>query len=690
MAEDPYRYFRLEAREILDQFGATVLELEKGGGAAQVPLLLRLAHTLKGAAHVVRQPEIANGAHAIEEALAPYREAGAGPPRNHIDAVLHHLEAIDGLVGRLGLPAQSEPAAPARPEPALPSRPVAEEAVRTVRADIAELDALFDNIGETQALLGGLRTTLRSVAQVQHLAELVAEQLAPRHGAEPAQQAVAAGRAYALADDLRRGVGRVERQLDAAIDQIDRELRQSREAAEELRLVGTDMLLTVLERTARDGARALGKEIAFAAQGDDIRLDADILATVQAALVQLVRNAVAHGIESPAERRTAGKPEAGRIELGISRRGTRIVVTCRDDGHGVDLDAVRRAALRRGLSAAAVGRMGAGELMRLLLQGGLTTSDAVTGIAGRGIGLDVVRSAVERLRGTITLETEPGRGTRFELMVPLSLASIDALVVEAAGIEAVVPLDAVRGTLLLGADAVSHAAGEATTVYDERAIPFLWLPRVLGGRALSSSARKWPAVVVASPAGLAAVGVDRLLGIARAVVRPLPELAPAASVIAGAALDAEGNPRLVLDPEALLAEAQRDAAAAPELEPTRHPVLVIDDSLTTRMLEQSILESAGYEVDLATSAEEGLEMAGRRRYALFLVDVEMPCMDGFGFIEHVRAAPALHDIPAVLVTSRATPEDRRRGRDVGARGYVVKGEFDQAALLAMIRSLVGR
>ncbi len=155
--------------------------------------------------------------------------------------------------------------------------------------------------------------------------------------------------------------------------------------------------------------------------------------------------------------------------------------------------------------------------------------------------------------------------------------------------------------------------------------------------------------------GLAAVGVDRLLGVARTVVRPLPELAPAGPVIAGAALDAEGNPRLVLDPDALVAEAQRNAAAEPEPEATRHPVLVVDDSLTTRMLEQSILESAGYEVDLATSAEEALEKAATPRYALFLVDVEMPGMDGFGFVERTRADPGLHDIPAILVTSRRRP-----------------------------------
>jgi two-component system chemotaxis sensor kinase CheA len=658
-----------------------------------VPLVLRLAHTLKGAARVVKQPEIADGAHAIEDALSPYRDASDGPPRDRLDTVLRHLDAIAGRVGALGMPADAEPAAPARPEPVSANRAPAEEAIRTVRADIAEVDTLLEGIAETHMLLAGLRATRRSVERVQGLADLVAEQLAAHRGARPPQQVAAAGSTYALADDLRRGIARIERELDTATDQIGRELRQSREAAEELRLVGAGTLFTGLERTARDAARALGKEIEFAAAGGDIRLDADVLAGVQAALVQLVRNAVAHGIESPVERRAAGKPAAGRITLDIARRAARIVLTCRDDGRGVDLDAVRRAAQRRGMTAAAVGRMGAAELTRLLLDGGITTAETVTEIAGRGIGLDVVRAAVERLGGTVAVETERGKGTIFRLVAPLSLASIDAVAVAAGGIDAVVPLDAVRGTLLLDPESLSRGTVETTVLHEGQAIPFLWLARVLGGQFLPatqplSNSRKWPTVIVAAPAGLAAVGVERLAGVARIVVRLLPELAPADPVVAGAALDAEGNPLLVLDPDGLFAEACRPDAAEPAPPAARHPVLVVDDSLTTRMLEQSILESAGYEVDLAVSAEEALEIAGRRRYALFLVDVDMPGMDGFGFISHIRADPALHDIPAVLVTSRAAPEDRQRGREVGAHGYIVKGEFDQAELLTLIRTLI--
>ncbi|HEX3953043.1 MAG TPA: response regulator [Stellaceae bacterium] len=689
MAEDPYRYFRLEAREILDQFGSTVLQLERTGQAGQVQQLLRLAHTLKGAARVVKQPEIADCAHAIEDALSPFRETGDGVPHGSIDAVLRSIDTIGLHVRALDAPARPAAAATQQPAPPSGSAAAIDEPIRTVRADIAEMDLLLEGIGETHALLSGLHGTLRTVEQAQHLADLVAAQLAPRGTAEPLRQSTAAaGGIFPLADDLRRNISAIERRLTATVEQLERELGQVRDAAEQLRLVGAGTLFTLLERTARDSAQALAKEIAFTTKGGDIRLDADILGSLQAALVQIVRNAVAHGIEPAKLRLAAGKPAAGRIAVDVSRRGDRIAFACHDDGGGLDLDAVRQAALRRGLSAEAANRLSAQDLINLLLRGGISTSASVTEIAGRGIGLDLVRETIERLGGTVEITTKLGQGTTFELAVPLSLVSMEALIVQAGEMVATVPLDAVRATMLLGAEAVARDALGATILHEEQAIPFLWLPQLIGGDR-PPSGRKWPTIIVAAATGTAAIGVEGLLGIARAVMQQLPDLANAGPIVAGASFDAEGNPRLMLSPEGLLTEARRQNGAAPEAKSARYPVLVVDDSLTTRMLEQSILESAGYEVDTAVSAEEALEVARSKRYALFLVDVEMPGMDGFTFVERTRADPALHDIPAVMVTSRVTPEDLQRGRDVGARGHIAKGAFDQRELLALIRPLIG-
>jgi two-component system chemotaxis sensor kinase CheA len=682
MGQDPYRYFRPEARDLVDQFAKGVLDLEKGGsGAGAVQRLLRLAHTLKGAARVVKQSDIANRAHAIEDALSPFRDSGDDIGREQIDVILEHLDEIGNRLVTLA-PAEDHPAQ---------RKSDSEESPRTVRADIAQTDVVIEGVAETHVLLNELRSAVHGVEQARHLADLLSAQLVPSRSSESGRQSAGSPRQrLAIAEELHRKFGNIERNLGSIIDQMDRELRQLREAAEGLRLVSAGSLFTALERTARDTALALSKQVTFEGKGADIRLDSHVLEIVQGALIQIIRNAVAHGIELAGERTSAGKPAVGRVSVHVSRRGRRIVFECRDDGRGVDLDAVRRVALLRGLTAPTAKELDAEALVRMLLRGGISTSKTVTDLSGRGIGLDVVREALERLDGEVVFRTDRGVGTTFELVIPPSLASMEALIVETGGTGGAVaiPLDAVRRTQRVAAADIARGTPGTSILYEQQAIAFMTLSSALAGARWSAD-RDWTAIVVKGTQGLAAIGVERLLGTARIVVRPLPQLMTASPVIVGAFLDAEGNPQLVLDPDGLVAAAHRGDAGELESAPARRPVLVVDESLTTRMLEQSILESAGYEVDVADSAEQALDLVRRKRYALTLVDVEMPGMDGFTFIERIRADAALHDMPAILVTSRAAPEDRQRGRDVGAQGYVVKSEFDQAELLTMIKPLVG-
>jgi two-component system chemotaxis sensor kinase CheA len=445
-----------------------------------------------------------------------------------------------------------------------------------------------------------------------------------------------------------------------------------------------------LERTARDTAQALGKRVVFEGKGHQVRLDAHVLAVLQGALVQLVRNSVAHGIESESARRAAGKSPAGRLRVEVSRRGKRVAFVCADDGRGVDVDAIRQAAQRKGLLAAETRELSPGKLLELLLEGGISTSGSITEVSGRGIGLDVVREAAERLGGEVSVDSKAATGTTVEIVVPVSLSSLDVLTVEASGICVAIPLDAVRTTLRIKTGEVTHAPEGESVLYGGMVIPFMPLERALkdNGRT-ARMAPSWSAVVVHKGAALAAVGVDRLLGTANVVLRPPPEFAHADPIVAGAFLDAQGDPQVVLDAEGLIAQARRSFKWSVYERPERLPVLVIDDSLTTRMLERSILEAAGYEVDVATSGEEALEKACRRNYALFLVDVEMPGMDGFTFVERAQNDPMLRHVPAVMVTSRASPEDRQRGQDAGARAYIVKSEFDQTDLLEKIRGVAG-
>jgi two-component system, chemotaxis family, sensor kinase CheA len=682
MSQDPYRYFRPEAREILDQFSRGMLDLEKGeSGSAIVQQLLRLAHTLKGAARVVKQSDIASRAHSIEELLSPLRSSQDRIGRGQVDAVLAHLDAINGQLASL--------APAATPSASQAANGVTEEASRTVRTEIAEADAVLDGVVETHSLLNGFRTAARDLQEAARLADFLVAELPGSCAADNGGENSRTRQWSAVAEDLRRKLGAIDRNSESTVDQMDRELRQLREAAERLRLVPAESLFTTLERMARDTARAQGKRVTFKAGGGGIRLDAHVLDAIQGALVQIVRNAVAHGIESVEARTKAGKSAVGNVAVEVFRRDRRIVFSCRDDGDGINLDAVRQVASQRGLIGSATTETEPDELMRMLLRGGISTSATVTEESGRGIGLDVVRVSVERLGGEVACRSDPGRGTTFEMMIPPSLSSMDALLVEnsADGGTVAIPLDAVRSTLRVSCAEIASTASGASILHGGTVIPFVPLAAVLDQTA-QSLASNWAAAIVAGGDGLAAVGAGRLLGTAKIVVRPLPQHMTTSPAVLAAALDVDGNPQLVLNPDGLVAAAHRCGAGEPPAPQEKRRLLVVDDSLTTRMLEQSILESAGYDVDLAVSGEEALERVRGQNYALILVDVEMPGIDGFTFIERLRSDSRTREIPAILVTSLAKREHRQRGREVGAQGYIVKSEFDQAELLSMIKPMM--
>lgn len=684
MPRDPYRYFRIEAREILEQLGQGTLDLEKGVAAPeQVARLLRLAHTLKGAARVVGQQLIADQAHAIEDALVTARDSAAPIARDRFDVILRLLDSIAQQVATLTPDVPAGSAGQAAPE----------ELFRAFRPDIHEMDALLHGVSEAYGHLASLRARLTPLERGRHLAELVADQLVPGGAREPlpASDGGAQAKARSMAEELRSMLDALDHEAAFGVAQIDRELREVRSAAERLQLVPASALFTLLERAARDAAQTVGREVVFEAVGGDIRIDSRVLGIVQSALVQVIRNAVAHGIEPPADRKAAGKRSEGRVVLSVARRGTKVSFACTDDGGGVDLAAVRRIAQRQGLLSAAVEKLGPEELLRLLLKGGISTSGAVTEVSGRGVGLDVVREAAERLDGDVAVRTAAGKGTTIELTVSISLASFQGLLVEAAGATMVLPLDAVGETMRVSPEAVVQTSNGRSILHAGSNIPFVPLARAIGTSPHQgdSDGGPWTAVVVKGPSTAACLIVDRILGTDTVVLRPLPALAPAADGISGAALDVDGTPRLVLEPDGIVASAQRVSLEGNIGQKTLPSILVIDDSLTTRMLEQSILESAGYQVDLASSGEEGLDRARAGRYALFLVDVEMPGMDGFTFIERAGNDPALRDIPSILVTSRSSLDDRRRGQEAGARAFIVKNEFDQGVLLDCIRRLVG-
>lgn len=677
MAQDPYKYFRIEARELLQGLSQGVLELEKGSaGKEQVNKLLRLAHTLKGAARVVRQPGIGDLAHAIEDSLTPFREGEKAIPPTRINELLRLLDVIGTKLSSLD---------PVKPqEPAVSPRPAGEEPLETVRVELGEMDRLLEGVTETSSQLEGLDLDLtklqKSVQVAAHLLEAVGRSRdTESHGLRQ------------LAEELRTSLAQLRRSFGTRIEQAGRELSQVRDTANRIRLLPASVIFASLERSARDAAQSLGKRIVFHATGGENRLDVQVLGALRDALLHGVRNSVAHGIESESQRQRSGKDAVGRVELSVERRGSRMTFICRDDGRGIDVDGVRQAALRKGIGLASkAGAWTADDAIQLLLTGGVSTTGSVTEVSGRGIGLDVVRETAAKLKGQIEVRTESGKGTSLEITVPVSLSSLPAILLEAGGTASAIPLDAVPATRRIAEKEIARTPEGDSILFEGKSIPLLLLSRILHGETPALQKRKFRSIVVVRSGGEhVAIEVDRVLGTSNVVVRHLPEWLGADSVVAGAALDERGTPQVVLDTDGLLRAARQAGAQAERATVARLPVLIIDDSLTTRMLEQSILDSAGYEVDLAVSGVEALSKARERRYGLFIVDVEMPGMDGFEFITQTRQDARLQEIPAILVTSRNAPEDRKRGEQVGASAYIIKSEFDQVRLLKLIQELLG-
>ena len=671
--ENLYQYFKIEAREIVSDLSRDILGLERGdAGAEAVARLLRQAHTLKGAARVVRLPRIAEIAHAMEDALAPHRGSPDAVSREQIGRLLEQVDIISSEINALDPP----------PPAGAPSRPSALEPFERVRVGVAEMDALLSGVSETAVQLDGIRRGIEAVKQVEDRLAAFQQQLTDAKPGPGLHETI---------EEMRLALQHARQGLGTRADSTDREIAEVRGNIDRLRLLPTSLLFPALERAVRDAAETLGRQVVFHTSGREQRLESHVLSAIGEALAHLVRNAVAHGIESPQDRLASGKPACGEVRLKIARHADRILFTCSDDGSGIDVDAVRRAAVDRGvMSAASAAALSSADALELIFSPGVTTSPSLNEVAGRGIGLEVVREVAGRFKGRVGVRTEVGIGTSVEIEVPVSLSSVRAVLLGADDLLIWAPLEAVHCALRLDDDAIVTLAGRSSLIFEGRAIPFIRLADTMR-RAHETGADSRPrlAAIVQADAELLAVGVDRVIHASEVIVHPLPAAAGRITTLAGAVFDAQGNPQLVLNPEALLVAANSvPSQRIPDPSPTPL-VLVIDDSLTSRVLLQSILEAGGYKVDMAVSGEDAMAKARERHYSLFVCDVEMPGMNGFEFVSLTREYDYLLGIPSILVTTRGGADDRRRGAEAGARAYIVKGEFSKDSMLETVRSLVG-
>ncbi|MGZ3395207.1 MAG: hybrid sensor histidine kinase/response regulator [Isosphaeraceae bacterium] len=476
------------------------------------------------------------------------------------------------------------------------------------------------------------------------------------------------------------------RQLDQVADLLD-------DAVRRLRMLPFAEACQGLDRLVRDLARASGKEVVLLVEGGQVELDRSILEGLRDPLYHLVRNAVDHGIETPDQRQAAGKLAQGRITLAAALRGTQVEVVVADDGRGLDLEAVRQQVRQQGLGEPPDER----DLASCIFLPGFSTASLITSVSGRGVGLDVVKSQVELLHGTIDLSFTAGQGTRFALAVPLTLTTLRALLVEAGEQTFAWASTNVQRLVRIGPDDIRMVGGREMLVNGKSLLPMASLAETLGLPATTAAGAggKRPGLIVAAAERRMVFVVDELIAEQEIVVKGLGDRIRRVRNFSGATILPSGRIALVLNAAALIR-----AAMSQSVGPTPAPVpamtgslarkrlLVVDDSVTTRSLEKSILEAAGYEVVTAADGEAGWKLLQERDVDLVITDIEMPRMDGFELTEAIRRSKRSHQLPVILISARSSDRDKARGIEVGADAYIVKSTFDQKELLEALGQLL--
>ena len=495
---------------------------------------------------------------------------------------------------------------------------------------------------------------------------------------------------------LGRKTAKIHKQMRATRNRVGLVSSTLQSEVHMLRLVPVATVLRPLLRPMRDLARELGKQVTLNISGDEVEMDRAVLEGVRDPLMHLLRNAIDHGIEEPAERRSSGKHEEGNIHIDVRCEGGEIIISVRDDGAGIDPVHIGEAAVRKKLiMPAEFESMDRDALLHLVFRAGFSTRETVSTVSGRGVGLDVVYENLINLKGSVKLESEPGTGSCFELRMPLTLTTERGLQVRVGSQMFVVPSVSVQRILDLLPEQIAEVASGQVIMLDDRPVPLRELGATLDlcGDEFTDLAQL-PVVVVSRGWRMVAFVVNEVIGEQEIVIKPLTRPLVSVSNITGATVTGSGGIMMVLNSGDLIETALSVTPTTPVISPSMDEevsvprVLIVDDSLTTRTLERNILEYQGYEVTVATDGQQAWETLQVQAFDLVVSDIEMPRMDGFELTERIKQNERLADIPVIIVSSLSADAEKQRGIEVGADAYIVKGQFETHALLEVVQRFV--
>ena len=702
--------------------------------------LLRALHTLKGLSRMLEFKRIEEITHAVESVFIAFREKRIGLTENAVKlvlAVLDHIKSGLDLVQRtksdaieiqeyvkkldalaaneeytLPEPAAEESmpgsvqASGALPETVSNAEQAPPDAVSAKSAQKQRKDSKSESIRLSLEKIDGIIKSIASLQSLEVTAKNISLDSAVLNSLVKEFSVKLKTRKKNNKADNDPSMNAIFRKMERLSDRINTELKnysadtsnQIRSAYDNVISLRTLPLSTVLDNYPRyvfQLSNELGKKVQLKIEGKENEIDKNIIESLSEVFLHIVRNAIDHGIETPEARIAAGKNETGALLIVCSRESGSMKIVISDDGRGIDHEKIRQKIVREGfVTESAAASLSREELTNFIFQSGFSTSGGLSNVSGRGVGMDVVRDSVEALKGSIVVDSSIGKGTIITIMLPLSIAALMGFPITSCGIKFIVPATFVETILLINRDEIITVVDRPEIRYNDRLIKLYFLSQVLQIKTNSVvSSDIVFVIIIRGYDDIAAIAVDDIGSMRSVILKTMPAFLENIPVFSGIVLNEEYEMVSVLHIPTVLKMARHIKTIDfkkrnVEFEKLRKSILVVDDSRPTREIESDILSAEGYLVDTAANGAEALKAAKAKNYDLICTDINMPIMDGFMLTENIRKNEELSHIPIIVISSRASEEDRKRAAMLGASQYIIKNSFNNLNLLEAVKSLI--
>lgn len=714
MALDIRRFiqrFIEEAADHLPRLREGVDALEQGDTQPErINELFRAAHTLKGSSRMLKLVPITAIAHSTEELLSALRDGTQSVSPEIVSLLNQAIDAMADLVNRLAqdvAPSELPNADPQLCQTLEAAATGERSAVTGSSSESAAFDtATLDRPPQSAALTASvqnppppinelrLNDTVRvRLDRLDDVVRLMGEVLSGHHHLHSlVEQARLLG--ASLPADQQAPFTAFSREMKDSVLAQDALMSDLHDRALQMRMLPLSVVFDPLAQMARDLARSLGKQVNCRVYGNEIELDRQMIDRLSDPMIHLLRNALDHGLETPDERQAAGKPARGQLTLKAYQDGGWVVIEIHDDGAGIAVEAIRQKALAKQLlTEEQLLALSEQETLELIFLPGFSTKTIITDFSGRGVGMDVVkRTIVDGLSGNLRLSSQVGQGSCFTLRLPLSLAMMRVLLVEVSGVILGITAPYVAELVERPSNSFIDTAGQTTLILRNEFVPVVSLAGLLELPRSGSPPDNVLLLIVYQHHQKLALIVDALVDERDMVIKPLPAHLSYLPLVSGMVTLGRNTLASLLHVPTLIERSRRsfqhDSTSTVSTSRPFH-ILVVDDSLNTREIEKDVLEAWGYQVTLAENGRDGLKKALAEPFDAVLTDVEMPVMDGFALTARLRENDLYRHKPIIIITSREKEADRRRGIEVGADAYIVKGSFDQNNLLDTLKALLG-